>query len=141
MKNIEKYTNTKDALEVYESNRKNTWYTFEQWLDCEYEDQSFPTLLEAAECALKAFEERDEYGNLEWVKDRMRQLCVAIKREKHKPVRNCDVGTTEEQSARFQRFCDKYTICHKCPLWRGGGPVYRCYSFWSNLLYRKGETK
>ena len=56
-------------------------------------------------------------------------------------LRNCDVGTTKDQCARFQRFCDKYTICHKCPLWRGGGPVYRCYSFWSNLLYKKGETK
>ena len=72
-----------------------------------------------------------------------KDACDRMNREAEigRPLRNCDVGTAEEQCARFQRFCDKYTICHKCPLWRGGGPVYRCYSFWSNLLYKKGETK
>lgn len=56
-------------------------------------------------------------------------------------LRNCDVGTTDEQCARFHLFCDNYTNCNKCPLWLGGGGINRCYAFWSKLLYKKGETK
>lgn len=119
MKNIEKYTNTKDALEAYNDiDFKNI--PFGVWLDCEYEDQSFPTLLEAAECALKAFEERDEYGNLEWVKDRMRQLCVAIKREKAKPVRNCDkYKTVDEAYSAYRDMCK--VSCSLCKYYYSDG--------------------
>ena len=47
MKNIEKYTNTKDALEAYNQPKyKNV--PFDKWLDGEYEEPRVPTLLEAA---------------------------------------------------------------------------------------------
>lgn len=134
MKNIEKYTNTKDALEAYNDIDFKT-IPFGVWLDCEYKDQSFPTLLEAAECALKAFEERDEYRNLEWVKDRMRQLRVAIKREKHKPVRNCDkYGTYKEAYAAFSEMCSKFS-CSDCRfVWR----KRPCFSEW---LYDEADKE
>lgn len=43
MKNIEKYTNTKDALEAYK--RFNTWDSFDQWLELEYKEPSPSTLM------------------------------------------------------------------------------------------------
>ena len=43
MKNIEKYTNTKDAMEAYNNSVKNV--PFDEWLELEYKER---TLLEAA---------------------------------------------------------------------------------------------
>ena len=46
MKNIEKYPNTKDALEAYNSlESKNV--PFDKWLECEFKSPREPTLLEA----------------------------------------------------------------------------------------------
>ena len=55
------------------------------------------------------------------------------------PPRNCDVGTAEEQGARFRGFCDKHN-CERCPV---GGDEYltNCFSRWSQMPYEKGETK
>jgi hypothetical protein len=30
------------------------------------------------------------------------------------PLRNCEVGTAEEQTKRFQKFCSAHTDCYKC---------------------------
>ena len=95
MKNIEKYTNTKEALAVYDSNRENTWYTFEQWLDADYIEPHVLTLLEAAEAVVKV-----GYGT--FVDD----LCSAVKREKAKPVRNCDkYRTVDEAQSAYRAIC------------------------------------
>lgn len=53
MKNIEKYTNTKDALEAYNSLDSKT-VSLDTWLECEFEEPRVPTLLEAADAATKA---------------------------------------------------------------------------------------
>ena len=58
-----------------------------------------------------------------------------------KSLRNCDVGTAEDQFEMFHRFCDKYENCKECPVWRGGGLISKCYSRWSQMLYEKVETK
>ena len=55
--------------------------------------------------------------------------------------RNCDVGTAEEQHARFCSFCNKIDECNKCPLWRGGLLTSKCYSRWSQLPYDEGGEK
>ncbi len=34
---------------------------------------------------------------------------------KSKPRRNCDVGTAEEQTKRYQTFCKRH-FCEECPL-------------------------
>ena len=47
MKNIEKYPNTKDALDAY--NKLNSRELFETWLELELEETREPSLLEAAE--------------------------------------------------------------------------------------------
>ena len=57
------------------------------------------------------------------------------------PPRNCDVGTADEQHARFYSFCDKIEECKKCPLWRGGGLTSKCSVYWAQLPYEEGCEK
>ena len=48
MKNIDKYSETKDALEAYEEYRDGRGVLpLSQWLECEYEEPIVKTLLEA----------------------------------------------------------------------------------------------
>ena len=50
MKNIDKYSETKDALEAYEEYRDGGGVLpLSQWLECEYEEPIVKTLLEAAD--------------------------------------------------------------------------------------------
>ena len=57
------------------------------------------------------------------------------------PPRNCDVGTADEQHARFYRFCDKIEECKECPLWRGGGLTSKCSVYWGQMPYEEGGAK
>ena len=61
--------------------------------------------------------------------------------ELKKSLRNCDVGTAEEQHARFYSFCDKIEECKECPLWRGGGLTSKCSVYWAQLPYKEGGAK
>ena len=89
MKNIEKYANTKDALDAYNSlNIKKL--PFEEWLKCEYEEPSVPSLLEAANAVVKAWYAKMPEGSIARVGQSIFSLSSAIEREKRKPLRNCD---------------------------------------------------
>lgn len=113
MKNIEKYTNTKDAIEAWDTYRYGGGGTpFDIWLEQEYVEPRQPTLLEAADDALRAWDRRDEYGSLAWVKDRMRQLSVTI--EKAKPVRNCDKYATAKNALGAYRAMCENLDCEHC---------------------------
>ena len=57
------------------------------------------------------------------------------------PPRNCDVGTADEQHARFYSFCDKIEECKECPLWRGGGLTSKCCAHWGQMPYEEGDAK
>ena len=64
------------------------------------------------------------------------------------PLRQCDVGTTEEQFARFAEFChanvDISGNCRAtCPFTRLGNCRDRaeCYSRWAQLPYESEEAK
>ena len=57
------------------------------------------------------------------------------------PARNCDVGTTEEQHARFCSFCNKFDECNKCLLCSGSLLTSKCYSRWSQMPYEEGGAK
>ena len=52
------------------------------------------------------------------------------------PLRNCDVGSAEEQSERFGRFCGHYRVrrCKDCPL-LAKGP---CEFEWAQMPYGVG---
>lgn len=60
------------------------------------------------------------------------------------PLRNCDVGTAEEQDERFNKFCFSYydinnsdCSCGKCPL-RENNIKVTCEFAWSQMPYEKG---
>ena len=93
MKNIEKYTNTKDALEAYNALGPGNM-PFDKWLGCEYEEPRQLTLLEAAK-ELKGLWDKSisscQSVKLETWNDAIDRLSDAIEREKCKPVRNHDI--------------------------------------------------
>lgn len=52
------------------------------------------------------------------------------------PPRNCDVGTPEEQSARFDAHCRKHMGCLTCPLREKDGGVHKhCEFAWAQMPY------
>ena len=79
MKNIEKYTNTKDAIEAYNrlSDKRVTFYT---WLECEFEEPRVPTLMEAAQEVVKAWYAKIPEGSIARVGQSIVRLSSAIKR-------------------------------------------------------------
>ena len=95
MKNIEKYTNTKDAIEAYNrlSDKRVTFYT---WLECEFEETRVPTLLEAAAEMVYAWKSEVTPGYTARFSKAIGRLSDAIAREKSKPVRNCDAFSKDE---------------------------------------------
>ena len=112
MKNIEKYTNTKDALEAY--NKLNPRELFETWLELEFEEPNEQTLLEAAKAVGKAWYEKLPECSIARVGQSIVRLSSAIDREKRKPVRKCDkYRTAEEAQVAFAEFCGK-NKCGSC---------------------------
>lgn len=97
MKNFEKYPNTRDAMDAYAAHRKREGLPLEEWLDREYVEPHEPTLLEAAEAVVDSY-----IGALARtdMKDDVDRLLSAINREKHKPVRNCDMYATKERKTQ-----------------------------------------
>ena len=68
-----------------------------------------------------------------------RDLCeakTAIQKALSAPARNCDVGTAEEQSERFDKFCDTHD-CRRndCPLFKADG----CELAWAQMPYEAEE--
>ena len=113
MKNIEKYTNTKDALEAY-NQPKSKIVPFEEWLECEFEEPRVPTLLDAAKEVVKAWYAKLPEGSIVRVGQSIVRLSTAIEREKRKPVRNCDkYRTAEEAHVALAEFCGK-NECRIC---------------------------
>lgn len=59
-----------------------------------------------------------------------------------KSLRNCDVGTADEQAERFDEFCYNHRSrekgCGDCPLLDG---VSCCELAWAQMPYGEGETK
>ena len=62
------------------------------------------------------------------------------------PPRNCDVGTLEEQSDRFEKFCYSYNCCSKCPVKsifessnrkKKLNEITRCEIIWSQMPYKE----
>ena len=96
MKNIEKYTNTKDALAAYNAlELKNV--LFDVWLGCEYEEPPRQlTLLEAAQEVKEAWFANMYPRYFPQVSEAFSCLWDAIERETRKPVRNCDVLSKDE---------------------------------------------
>lgn len=107
MKNIEKYTNTKDALEAYNS-IANESIPFDEWLKSEYEDPSDRTLLEAAAEMVYAWTSEFKPYYPARVSNAIIRLSDAIDREKRKPVRNCDRLSADKCKQILKREMEVY---------------------------------
>jgi aldehyde:ferredoxin oxidoreductase len=74
-----------------------------------------------------------------------KRLCEIISRDLAIPLRNCDIGTAEEQSNRMRQFCAKRKIngivnCGYCPIKH----QYQrdCTLAWAQMPYaEEGGTK
>lgn len=67
------------------------------------------------------------------------------------PVKNCEVGTSDEQAERFENFCLEHIGCAEetggrhcigCPLEKASRHItQKCELYWAQLPYEEGETK
>ena len=113
MKNIEKYQNTKDALEAYNSLAFKT-VSFDTWLECEFEEHLVSTLIEAAAEMVYAWKSEFEPGYTARVSKAIGRLSDAIAREKCKPVRILERFATDmDAHEAFIKFCDNQ-MCENC---------------------------
>lgn len=138
MKNIEKYANTKDALEAYNTlGLKNV--PFDEWIESEYEDPCVQTLLEAAAEMVYAWKSEFEPGYTARVSKAIGRLSDAIEREKCKPVRNFNkYKTAEEAASAFKLMCDGVK-CDNCRF-RDCGAI-RCKFAWLYANAGKEEAR
>lgn len=69
-----------------------------------------------------------------------KEVCDRMNREVEigKPLRNCDVGSLDEQITRFNVFCENH-MCNigldRCPL----ADSRSCRLAWSQMPYKKGD--
>ena len=58
------------------------------------------------------------------------------------PIRNCDVGTAEEQYARVRAFCKRHKVglrCVDCPV--NGMLPKNCALIWAQMPYEEGGAE
>ena len=58
------------------------------------------------------------------------------------PIRNCDVGTAEEQYARVRAFCKRHKVglrCVDCPV--NGIFPKNCALIWAQMPYEEGGAE
>ena len=134
MKNIEKYHETKGALEAYNKLGFKK-VPFDIWLECEYEEPHVQTLLEAAEAVIDEWYYTQDNVTLNDLGEKIVDLRKAIARERLKPVRNFDrYKTAKEAYKACKKMCDKNT-CKYCTF---NTPPIGC-SF--NWLYANAEKE
>ena len=134
MKNIEKYTNTKDALEEYNNSVKNV--PFDEWLELEYKEPHERTLLEAAKLVANEF-----YVCGIPTEKSLRILGQAVDREVKKPVLNCDkYRTAKDAFDGFNKMCaDKH--CDRCPFSAERNECFICKLNWLYAEAEKSEAQ
>lgn len=59
------------------------------------------------------------------------------------PPRNCDVGSEDEQSRRYEAFCEAHhmqcdKVCSACPCSKKSG--VSCELYWAQMPYEKQEV-
>lgn len=114
MKNIEKYTNTKDALAAYNALGLKE-VPFDTWLECEVEEPRVPTLIEAAQEVKEAWFANMYPRYFPQVSEAFSCLWDAVEREKRKPVCNKDKYMTANEAIKgFREMCNGITHCVDC---------------------------
>ena len=129
MKNIEKYNESKAALNAYNSIISKK-VPFDMWLELEYEEPREQTLLEAAEAVIDEWYYTQQNVTLNDLGEKMVDLKKALKREKAKPVRNCGkYKTAKDAFAGFNKMC-KEKKCSTCPFSAERNECLNCSFNW-----------
>lgn len=75
----------------------------------------------------------------------MNDIISIVQETLAEPLKNCDVGTAEEQTERFKDLCRKYRCgpgpranCKGCPI-QHESPHVGCTFAWAQMPYEKGE--
>lgn len=114
MTNAEKYPNTQGALEAWRMyGDRGGDKPFDLWLSLSADIAPEPTLLEAAEKLIIGFVNTwsEGWSSMECLEN----LRKAVKREKNKPIRNCDrYKTGEKAQEAFNSICRTHGICNEC---------------------------
>lgn len=86
-----------------------------------------------------------DFINME--KDALVELLKGEKTLESPPLRNCDVGTPDEQTQRFEDFCLKHIGCAEemggrhcvgCPLEKASmNIIQKCELYWAQMPYEK----
>lgn len=96
----------------------------------------------------------EELEDLKAISDEVRADFISIRgwcdHALAKPPRQCDMGTPDEQSERFENFCLKHIGCAEetggrhcvgCPLEKASKNItQKCELYWAQMPYEKGET-
>lgn len=67
-------------------------------------------------------------------------IRLQIKDALNEPVRNCEIGTANEQYARYCRDIEKYTGKNILSLKGHYELTAKCFAHWSQMPYEKGEN-
>lgn len=76
---------------------------------------------------------KTQYGGYEEMANALDKAKAALA----EPVRNCEVGTTEEQSRRFLKYCVKQDCEKTCPF-RDCKNSHECAFAWAQMPYEEG---
>jgi hypothetical protein len=70
--------------------------------------------------------------------DKLRRVVGNMRAALSAPLRNCDIGTPEEQSRRFDAYCRRRKCeCLKCPC----NVLPRCCLVWAQMPYKAEEER
>ena len=130
MKIIDKFPNTRDALDAYNNLVSKTLVSktqsFDKWLESEFVESHDQALLDAAIGVIVTWGKW--YENFSQLEDKINDLRSAIEREKNRPIRNCDkYKTVGESKMAFTEMCSK-TKCLECKF--KDTNFINCYSNW-----------
>ena len=133
MKNIEKYNESKTALEAYNKlDLKKA--PFDVWLELEYEEPPKPTLLKAAEAIVNIVSSTPTSVT----RNLFRELRLAVEREKANPVRNFGkYRTAKDAFAGFNKMCEEKK-CSMCPF---SAERNECINCGFNWLFAEAEKE
>ena len=76
-----------------------------------------------------------------------KETCDRMNKEVElsRPLRNCDVGTAEEQAKKWYWRYHQGHNCHTCPLgprkWSETDNATLCFSEWLQMPYKEGDEK
>ena len=137
MKNIEKYHETKCALEAY-NKLDFKKVPFNEWLELEYEEPREQTLLEAAEAVIDEWYYTQQNVTLNDLGEKIVDLKKAIARENCKPVLNCNkYRTAKDALAGFNKMCSDES-CDRCPF---SAERNECINCGFNWLFAETEKE